>query len=496
IAWATPASITFGTALSASQLNATASYNATAVPGIFTYTPALSTVLAAGTQTLSVSFTPTDATDYNTVTATVSLTVTKVVPVIAWPTPASITYGTALSATQLNATASYNATAVPGSFTYTPALSAVPAAGTQTLSVSFTPTDAANYNTVTATVSLIVAKATLNLTANSAPRLYGVANAAFTGSQSGSVNGDTFTESFTTTATQSSNVGTYAIVPSATGTNLSNYTVTATNGTLTITQAADTAGLSASNSSLAAGQTLSLTTQVSSSAAGTPTGTVSFYDGATLLGTVTLISGSATYTTTSLAPGSHTLTSKYSGDVNFAASTVSSSVQVLVVTALDFTLTLQNSSATSVMPGRAETYSLQIAPIYTNYPAAVTFSASGLPHGATASFSPANVAATGGPTPVTMTVQTASPTLAENLMKHGAPLTLAFLLIPLLGLRKARRKWMPLLVALIALTSFAVLSGCGTANGFNGQAVQNFAITVTATSGTVQHSLQVNLNLQ
>ncbi|MEO6923393.1 MAG: Ig-like domain repeat protein, partial [Bryocella sp.] len=120
IAWAAPASITFGTALSASQLNATASYNATAVPGIFTYTPALSTVLAAGPQTLSVTFTPTDATDYNSVNATVVLTVTKVTPVVAWAAPASITYGTALSATQLNATASYNATAVPGSFTYTP----------------------------------------------------------------------------------------------------------------------------------------------------------------------------------------------------------------------------------------------------------------------------------------------------------------------------------------------------------------------------------------
>ena len=51
------------------------------------------------------------------------------------------------SATQLNATAS-----VPGTFVYTPAAGTVLNAGAaQTLSVTFTPTDAANYTTATAT---------------------------------------------------------------------------------------------------------------------------------------------------------------------------------------------------------------------------------------------------------------------------------------------------------------------------------------------------------
>lgn len=42
----------------------------------------------------------------------------------------------------------------------------------------------------------------------------------------------------------------------------------------------------------------------------------------------------------------------------------------------------------------------------------------------------------------------------------------------------------------------ASLSGCGSANGFNGQAVKNYTVTVTAVSGEVQHSIDVNLNLQ
>ena len=54
-------------------------------------------MLPAGAgQTLSVTFTPTDTANYATATANVLITVTKATPVITWPTPANITYGTAL----------------------------------------------------------------------------------------------------------------------------------------------------------------------------------------------------------------------------------------------------------------------------------------------------------------------------------------------------------------------------------------------------------------
>jgi len=84
--------------------------------------------------------------------------VNKVTPTITWPTPSAITYGTALSATQLNATAS-----VSGSFVYTPATGTTPTAGTQTLSVTFTPTDATNYNVATANVQIVVTPTTSTL---------------------------------------------------------------------------------------------------------------------------------------------------------------------------------------------------------------------------------------------------------------------------------------------------------------------------------------------
>ena len=162
ITWATPAAITYGTALSTTQLNAS-----TTPAGTFAYTPASGTVLLSGPQTLSVTFTPTDATDYNTATSSVTLTVNKAVPTITWATPAAITYGTALSTTQLNASST-----VAGTFAYTPASGAVLSAGSQTLSVTFTPTDTTDYTTATGSVTLALTDATLtlNVTAsNSAP---------------------------------------------------------------------------------------------------------------------------------------------------------------------------------------------------------------------------------------------------------------------------------------------------------------------------------------
>src|SRR5207249_11099343 len=101
-------------------------------------------------QTLSVSVTPTDSANYTSASKTVSINVLKATPVITWTTPADIIYGTALGATQLNASSS-----VVGAFVYTPAAGAVLNAGAaQTLSVAFTPTDGANYTTSSKTVSI------------------------------------------------------------------------------------------------------------------------------------------------------------------------------------------------------------------------------------------------------------------------------------------------------------------------------------------------------
>ena len=70
ISWAALAPIHQGAALSGVQLDATAN-----VPGSFSYAPGAGTVLPVGTQQLTVTFTPSDATDYTSATALNSLTV-------------------------------------------------------------------------------------------------------------------------------------------------------------------------------------------------------------------------------------------------------------------------------------------------------------------------------------------------------------------------------------------------------------------------------------
>ena len=147
IVWQPPLPITYGTALSSTQLNAT-----TAVAGSFTYNPVSGTVLAPGQQLLGATFSPTDTSDYTSVYASMPLTVSQATPVITWANPAAVPEGTALSSTQLNATAS-----VAGSFAYFPAAGTVfTETGPQLLTVVFTPTNTTDYVVTSASVSLQV----------------------------------------------------------------------------------------------------------------------------------------------------------------------------------------------------------------------------------------------------------------------------------------------------------------------------------------------------
>jgi hypothetical protein len=168
VTWPAPAAVTYGTPLSAAQLNATASSKGIPVSGTFTYSPLAETVLPAGEHTLRVDFVPDDQAAYTSVAGTtVQITVDKATPVITWPAPAAVSQGTPLSAAQLNATAAFNGSTVAGAFAYTPGAGTVLAAGQQTLSVDFTPTDGDNYKAVNGTTVNI----SVNAPFNSAPLL-------------------------------------------------------------------------------------------------------------------------------------------------------------------------------------------------------------------------------------------------------------------------------------------------------------------------------------
>jgi hypothetical protein len=146
VVWPTPPSSTYGSGLSLAQLDATAS-----VPGTFTYSPPLGTVLHAGVHTLSLTFVPTDTADYATTTAQTTVTINQATVTVVWGKSKAISYGTLLSGTQLDPTAS-----VPGSFAFTPASGALLSVGAHTLQAVFTPADATDYAPITALHSLTV----------------------------------------------------------------------------------------------------------------------------------------------------------------------------------------------------------------------------------------------------------------------------------------------------------------------------------------------------
>ncbi len=311
LTWNTPADITYGTALGDGQLNAT-SNNA----GTFTYTPAAGTILNAGNgQTLSVTFTPEDLVNYQVVSKSVTinvtkasltvtadniqitygsavppltyqysgfvngenasildnepvisvesvpvnagiyniivsggsdnnysfnyvngtLTITKAVPVLTWNTPADIAYGTSLGDAQLNATSN-----IAGTFTYAPAAGTILNAGNgQTLSVTFTPDDLVNYQVVSKSVTINVAKAPLTITADNIEITYGIAVPPLTYQYSGFVNGENASvldnEPVISVESVPVNAGTYTIVVSGGSDN--NYSFNYVNGTLTIAKA-------------------------------------------------------------------------------------------------------------------------------------------------------------------------------------------------------------------------------------------------------------------
>ena len=110
--------------------------------------------------------------------------------------------------------------------------------------------------------------------------------------------------------------------------------------------------LSSSNTSAIVNTSVTITATVTSTTPGTPTGSVTFFNGSTQLGTGTLNAGTATYTTSSLAGGAYQITATYSGDTNFATSTSSAltqNIQDYLINANPASLTLKQGQSGTVV---------------------------------------------------------------------------------------------------------------------------------------------------
>ncbi len=240
IIWPDPAPITYGTPLSSAQLNATASFNGQTIPGAFTYDPPSGTVLPAGTRNLRVTFTPNDTINYVPVNVDMTITVNRA-PLTVTANNQSRTYGAANPSLTFTAnlrggdTLAQVLTGSPA----TPATAASPVGdypinqGTLVLSEYGTE----RYTLTFEPGTLSVTPAPLTIRANDVSRPFGRPNPPFTASYDEFVNGEgpgvlQGELRFTTTATESSPMGTYPIIPG--GLSSPNYAITYVPGTLTI----------------------------------------------------------------------------------------------------------------------------------------------------------------------------------------------------------------------------------------------------------------------
>jgi sugar lactone lactonase YvrE len=462
ITWTQPTPITYGTAL-AGSLNASAFNGDSVVPGSFTYTATReggaavpvsgATILGAGSYMLTATFTPTNAQLYAPATLTVALVVGKAMPVAAWHAPSAIAYGTALGEL-LNASATFNHAAVPGSFTYTAmatggnaaavTASTVLAAGSYHLTATFAVTDTVDFLTgETATVALTIADSatTTSLSSSENPQLY--------------LNGTTLT------ATIASIAGTPTGI------------VTFLDGTTPIGSSPLANGVAAFPVTILTVGSHALTAVYG--------GDSNFASSTSTALTETIID----FTTTTGGTG--------------AGSGVSTS-----------------GSSKTVVPGGSAVYALSIVPTageVFSVPTVLTLT--GLPDGATATIAPATWVKTAPfswtypadtkftDVALTITVPALTAHNEQNspLGRTTAPLMLGLLLIPFAGaMRRGRRQLgraIGAVLMLVAGCSVVVgVSGCASSNGFFSHATQNYTITEKVTAGALSHSTHITLTVE
>ena len=279
-----------------------------------------------------------------------------------------------------------------------------------------------------------------------------------------------------------------------TPTDMIDYTTATASVTLTVIPGTPTITINSSANPIFLDSGVSFTASLPSSAS-SETGTMTFYSGSTAIGTATVSGGQATLTTTSLAAGSQSITAVYSGDADYGPATSSAVTE----TVQDFTLAFAGGNGTvTAQPGGQATYSLVVTPVNgTLLPGAVTLSASNLPLGMTASFSPATITAGSAATTVTMTITLPGKTANERPRSpfgDGAlPVALGLILLPFVRrMRKARARVVRLMVLLAIGAALAVgFMGCGAKTS-----PQNFTFSVTAASGTLSHSLTPGLTVE
>lgn len=255
--------------------------------------------------------------------------------------------------------------------------------------------------------------------------------------------------------------------------------------------------------------TFTATVTPSSGGSGSPTGTVTFYDGTTELGAASLGANlGASFTTSSLTQGTHAIMASYSGNAAFAASTSPVLTESITAsaTAGDFTIAA-NPSALTLLSGASGSITVTVAPV-SGFSGTVNLSCGNLPAFLSCSFLSQTLTLTGGAsqsTTLTVSVPSFSSQLQNELdTGHGVGgrlLALCFL-FPGLGtgvlliapVRRRRFRVRVLVVVATLLGAALTLEGCGvTYRGYAG--TYQFVVTGKANGGQ-SHQTDVTVMIQ
>ena len=182
------------------------------------------------------------------------------------------------------------------------------------------------------------------------------------------------------------------------------------------------------------------------------------------------------------------------------------SVAVAFNSTFDFAIN-NNSAPETITAGQTASYNLDLRPLGngSTFPADVTLACSGLPALSTCSFTPGSVGSGNGDTNVVVNVKTTAAIPASAQATGGSlkyALAVSLVSLGFMGIRRAPRgRLFGVLFSLLMMAGLEI--GCGGGNGGSGGGgagqpgtpAGNYTVTVTATSGSLSHIVQVSLTV-